>query len=209
LTLTMTATRRQMVQGLALLALVGCGRPPPPAEAEEVTRLAAAIAALGPGVDREEATRAARVSYAHTHALAQQYQITDPPLIHNTKVNMGLKPRGLCWHWARDMEHRLKQEEFQTLDLHRAVANADNSFRLEHSTAIISAKGAPYEEGVVLDPWRKGGRLTWAPVQEDTAYHWEARNEVVARKLERAHGQIVTLTADQRLLMGGVEFVPE
>jgi hypothetical protein len=61
----------------------------------------------------------------------------------------------------------------------------------------------------VLDPWRKGGRLTWATVPEDTAYHWVARNEVVARKLERAHGQIVTLTADQRLLMGGVEFVPE
>jgi hypothetical protein len=61
----------------------------------------------------------------------------------------------------------------------------------------------------VLDPWRKGGRLTWAPVRADGDYNWEARNEVVARKLERAHGQIVTLTADQRLLMGGVEFVPE
>jgi len=202
-------TRRQMVQGLALLALAGCGAPPPPAEADEVARLAAAISALGPDVDREEAARAARVSFAHTHALALEYQITDPPLIHNTKVNMGLKPRGLCWHWARDMEHRLKQEEFKTLDLHRAVANADNAFRLEHSTAIVSAKGAPYEAGIVLDPWRKGGRLTWASVREDTAYDWQARNEVIARKLERAHGQIVTLTDDQRILMGVVEFVPE
>ena len=205
----MAVTRRQMVQALALLALAGCGAPPPPGEAEEVARLAAAIAALGPEVDPEEARRAARLSYAHTHALARQYQITDPPLIHNTKVNMGLKPRGLCWHWARDMEHRLRQENFATLDLHRAVANADNAFRLEHSTAIVSARGAPYDAGIVLDPWRKGGRLTWAPVREDTAYHWESRNEVVARKLERAHGQIVTLTDDQRLLTGGVEFVPQ
>jgi hypothetical protein len=202
-------TRRQIVQGLAALALAGCGAPPPPAEPEEVTRLAAAIAALGPDVDREEAARAARISYAHTYRLAREYQITDPPLIHNTKVNMGLKPRGLCWHWARDMEHRLRQEGFATLDLHRAVANADNRFRLEHSTAVISARGAPYEDGIVLDPWRKGGRLTWALLREDDAYHWEARNEVVARKLERAHGQIVTLTDDQRILMGGVEFVPE
>ncbi|MET4127877.1 hypothetical protein ACSSV6_000334 [Roseovarius sp. MBR-38] len=205
----MSVTRRQMVQGLALLALAGCGAPPPPATPDEVSRLAAAIAGLGPEVDREEAQRAARISYEHTHRLAQQYQITDPPLIHNTKVNMGLKPRGLCWHWARDMEDRLKQERFETLDLHRAVANAENRFRLEHSTAIVSAKGAEYETGIVLDPWRKGGRLTWAPVRADGDYNWEARNEVVARKLERAHGQIVTLTADQRLLMGGVEFVPE
>lgn len=206
----MAVTRRQvMAQGLALVALAGCGRPPPPAEAGEVTRLASAIAALGPEVDRAEAARAAQVAYTHTHDLARQYQITDPPLIHNTKVNMGLKPRGLCWHWARDMEDRLKQEDFATLDLHRAVANADNRFRLEHSTAIVSARGAPYDAGIVLDPWRKGGRLTWAPVRADADYRWEPRNEVVARKLEAAHGQIVTLTEDQRILMGGVEFVPQ
>ncbi|WP_354545800.1 hypothetical protein [Roseovarius sp. MBR-78] len=202
-------TRRQMVQGLALLALAGCGAPPPPGQPDEVSRLASAIAALGPEVDREEAQRAARISYAHTHRLALQYQITDPPILHNTKVNMGLKPRGLCWHWARDMEDRLKEERFKTLDLHRAVANADNAFRLEHSTAVISARGASYEDGIALDPWRKGGRLTWVPVREDKAYNWEPRNEVVARALERKHGQIVTLTADQRILMGGVEFVPE
>jgi hypothetical protein len=198
-----------MVQGLALLALAGCGAPPPPGQPDEVSRLAAAIAALGPDVDREEAQRAARISYAHTHRLALQYQITDPPILHNTKVNMGLKPRGLCWHWARDMEDRLKEERFKTLDLHRAVANADNAFRLEHSTAVVSARGASYEDGIALDPWRKGGRLTWVPVREDRAYNWEPRNEVVARALERKHGQIVTLTADQRILMGGVEFVPE
>ncbi len=205
----MAVTRRQMVQGLALLALAGCGAPPPPAEAEEVARLAAAIAGLDPEVDRDEAARAARLSYAHTHALALQYRITDPPLIHNTKVNMGLKPRGLCWHWARDMEDRLKQERFATLDLHRAVANADNVFRLEHSTAIVSAKGAAFDEGIVLDPWRKGGRLTWVAVRHDPMYVWKPRNEVVARALERRHGQIVTLTEDQRILMGGMEFVPQ
>lgn len=194
---------------LALVALAACGGPPPPGTPDEVARLAAAIAALGPGVDPAEARRAAQVSYAHTYRLAQEYQITDPPIIHNTKVNMGLKPRGLCWHWARDMEDRLKQERFKTLDLHRAVANADNAFRLEHSTAVVSAKGAGYEDGIALDPWRRGGRLTWVPVRADDAYNWQPRNEVVARALEAKHGQIVTLTEDQRILMGGVEFVPQ
>ncbi|WP_439525849.1 hypothetical protein [Roseovarius mucosus] len=201
--------RRLVLIGLAASVLVGCGAPPPPPEAQEVTRLAAAIRGLGPDVDPEEAARAARIAYEHTHRLALEYEITDPPIVHNTKVNMGLKPRGLCWHWARDMEDRLKLEEFQTLDLHRAVANAENAFRLEHSTAIVSAKGDDFRKGIVLDPWRRGGRLTWAPVTEDRAYKWEPRNEVVARALERKHGQIVTLTDDDRILMGGLEFAAQ
>ena len=201
------ALLRGMLTG-ALLLLAACAAPPP-AQPEEVSRLAAAIQSLGPEVDPEEAQRAASMAYRHTHDLALEYQITDPPIVHNTKVNMGLKPRGLCWHWARDMEDRLKAENFQTLDLHRAVANADNAFRLEHSTAIISARGDAYHAGIVLDPWRKGGRLTWVGVREDRMYDWEPRNEVVARALERKHGQIVTLTDDQRLLVGGVEYAAQ
>jgi len=191
---------------LALVVLAGCGAPPPPPDSQEVTRLAAAIRSLGPEVDAEEAERAARITYEHTHQLALEYEITDPPIVHNTKVNMGLKPAGLCWHWARDIEDRLKQEEFQTLDLHRAVANSENAFRLEHSTAIVSAKGDAFDQGIVLDPWRKGGQLTWTPVVDDRSYKWEKRNDVVARKLERLHGQIVTLTDDDRILMGGLEY---
>ena len=203
----LAAVLRGMLAG-AMLLLAACAAPPPP-QPEEVSRLAAAIKGLGPEVDPEEADRAAKMAYRHTHDLALEYQITDPPIVHNTKVNMGLKPRGLCWHWARDMEDRLEAENFQTLDLHRAVANADNAFRLEHSTAIISARGDAYHAGIVLDPWRKGGRLTWVGVREDRMYDWEPRNEVVARALERKHGQIVTLTDDQRLLVGGVEYAAQ
>jgi hypothetical protein len=195
----------RMLVAVALLALAGCAGPPPPGEPEDVARLAAAIAALGPGVDRAEARRAAQVSYSETHRLALAYEITDPPIVHNTKVNLGIKPRGLCWHWARDMEDRLAQEGFETLDLHRAVANSDNSYRLEHSTVIVSARGAAYDEGIVLDPWRAGGRLTWVPVRADAEYRWEPRIEAVARKLERKHGAIVTPIDETRLVVDGVE----
>jgi len=197
---------RRIFWGVALVAVAGCGAPPPPPEASDVTRLAVGIGALGPEVDPEEARRAAQVAYSYSHQLAQDYQITDPPIIHNTKVNMGLKPRGLCWHWARDIEARLKQENFQTLELHRAVANSDNVFRLEHSTAVISRRGDTFAQGIVLDPWRKGGTLTWMRTTDDRWYNWEPRNEVVARQLERKHGQIVTVTKDQRIVMGQTEF---
>ena len=63
---------------------------------------------------------------------------------------MGLKPRGLCWHWAEDIERRLRAEDFQTLDLHRAIANANN-IRIEHSTTIVSRRGDGMYDGLVLD----------------------------------------------------------
>jgi len=192
---------------LMALVLSGCGAtPPPPPQAGEVSRLAAAIRALGPDVAPAEADRAARLAYAHTETLAREYQITDPPLIHNTKVNMGRKPRGLCWHWAEDIEKRLTAEGFETLEMHRAIAEPDTIFRLEHSTAIISARGDSFDGGLILDPWRKGGEMTWVPVKEDSMYDWEARTEVAARRLERKHGQIVTLTDDQIFLMNGAEY---
>lgn len=154
---------------------------PAPGTPQEVAALARAIAALGPGVDPEEAQRAARITYVHTYELAQAYGITDGPILHNTKVNMGLRPRGLCWHWAEDIENRLKQESFRTLELHRAVANSFN-LRLEHSTAIISRRGDGYRDGIVLDPWRKGGVLFWSPVREDRRYKWLARDTVLEKK---------------------------
>ena len=101
----------------------------------------------------------------YSRALREAYGVTDSPLVHNTKVNLGLRPRGLCWHWADDLEARLGQERFGSLILHRAIANADNSFRIDHSTVIISAVGQGMNEGVVLDPWRNGGALLLAAGQ--------------------------------------------
>lgn len=152
-----------------------------PVDRAEIAALEAAFLDLGAGVDPEEAARAARIAHEYPRQLAVQYGITDPPLIHNTKVNMGLRDRGLCWHWADDMQARMHQEAFQSLDLHRAIANSDRRFRLEHSTLIISARGDETMEGIVLDPWRKGGILFWSPAAADPDYDWIPRDVVFAR----------------------------
>lgn len=165
---------------------------PAPGTPQQIRALAAQIRSLGPEVDPQEALRAARVTYDYTYQLAQEYQITDGPLIHNTKVNMGKRPRGLCWHWAQDIETRLKAENFRTLEMHRAVANSFN-LRLEHSTAIISRKGDDFRQGIILDPWRKGGVLFWSPTLEDRRYRWMARDEVNARKRSERHRRLSRL----------------
>ncbi len=175
---------------LALVTLSACATPPA-STGDEVQRLATEIRSLGPDIDPEEADRAARIAYSYTAQLVQEYEITDPPLIHNAKVNKGLRPRGLCWHWAEDIERRLKQENFQTLDLHRAIANADNPFRIDHSTAIISRKGETMYDGVVLDPWRYGGVLFWSPLIDDTKYEWVPREVVLEKRRVEQYGELL------------------
>ncbi len=169
----------------SLLALVGCTLTPPVpdrTDAERIAGLTPAIAALGPDVDPAEAARAARIAVEYPRQLAVAYEIEDSPLTHNSKVNAGLKPRGLCWHWAHDLGARLEQEGFKTLEIQYAIANYDTAFRIEHSSVILTVPGDPIEAGLVLDPWRYGGALYWGPVPEDTRYPWRPRAEVFAER---------------------------
>lgn len=152
--------------------------------AKEIAELTRAFLNLGPGVDPEEAARAAYVTYTYVDQLVVEYEIEDGPLAHNTKVNFGIKPRGLCWHWAHDLDDRLQKERFRTLEIHRAIANYD-SIRLEHSTTILGRRGDAMEDSIVLDPWRNGGDLFWEIVRKDTRYNWTPRDEVFAFKRSR------------------------
>jgi hypothetical protein len=173
---------------MASLPLAACGATAEKQAATpngEVSRLERMIAAMGPDVDPDEAARAARRAFHHTRQLAVEYEITDSPLVHNSKVNMGWKDRGLCWHWAEDMEKRLNAEGFRTLEMKRAIAEG-RGVRIDHSTAVITAKGDPFTKGVVLDPWRTGGVLYFATVAEDTRYAWESREAVMMRRRDLA-----------------------
>lgn len=178
-------TRRDMLRGCAavgVLPLAACSAPPETLSSRsEIDALDQAIRGLGAGVDAGEAARAAEIAITYPLELRERYGVTDTALIHNAKVNMGLRPRGLCWHWADDLEARLTEEDFQTLDLHRAIAN-DTSILIDHSTVVISARGDEMEEGIVLDGWRKGGELFWSAVTEDPRYRWERRAVVFARR---------------------------
>lgn len=177
---------------LVAMGLAACASPPVdgPSDAAKIAQLTQAIIALGPEVDPQEAQRAARIAVDYPRQLAVAYQISDPPITHNRKVNLGLRPRGLCWHWAEDMQRRLVAEEFVTLDLHRAIANYRTAFRIEHSTVIVSARGDDMFDGLVLDPWRWGGLLYWGPVDEDLSYPWRPQAEVLADKRLRRLGEV-------------------
>ena len=173
---------RALIAGALLFVFAACSDYGPVKYAgDEVAELEAGLLALGPDIDPEEAARAARIAFDYTDVLAKEYEIADAPLVHNTLVNLGIKPRGLCWHWAEDMEKRLAAENFQTLDVLRAIANAENEWLIDHSTALLAPKGAGLSDAIVLDPWRFGGRLFWGTVPEDTRYDWVPQDVVHAR----------------------------
>ena len=169
---------------MGVLVLAGCGAPIDTSN-DPVGDLAREIQSLDPAVDPAEARRAAEISYSHATQLALDYEVTTTPILHNAKVNTGLKERGLCFHYAIDMQARLEQEEFKTLVMLRAIAEPKTDFNIDHSTAIIAARGDDIYDGVVLDPWRYGGDLFWSLTTEDTRYNWEPRLDVLRRKGER------------------------
>lgn len=178
----------RLAAALLLLSLGACasGTAPtttaPPVERERIAELAQAIGALSADIDPREARRAASLAFNYSRYLARQYEVTDSALMHNLKVNLGLKPRGLCVHWTRDLLARLKKERFRSLDLHWGIANYERAFRIEHSTAIVTARGEPMQRGIVLDPWRHGGELFWAPTLADPEYQWKPQAEILALK---------------------------
>ena len=139
---------------------------------EYIDELRGEILALGePGeVDPEEAALLADTAVRHGMVLARSYRMVRPIEVHNTLVNLGLRKRGLCYQTAEDMYVRLRELGLKSLQLHWGVAHKDDMW-LEHSGVIVTARGRPFEEGLVLDAWRHSGRLRWANVDGDR-YPW-------------------------------------
>lgn len=188
---TAPISTKTLVSLLLLLALQACAGggariDNPDTQQARYQQLSRAILSLGDDIDPEEARRAARVAIDYSGQLAREYDIDNSPLLHNMQVNLGFKDRGLCVHWTRDLMIRLQQERFRSLELHWGVANYESVFRVEHNTLIISARGDPLQQGMVLDPWRHSGDLYWAPAGDDPGYVWRPHAEIQALKDRRA-----------------------
>jgi hypothetical protein len=175
--------RKALLTLLATVAVPGCAYTPELAQSD-VDALAAAIAGLGSDVDPGEARRAAEIAYSYSLQLARDYNVTDPPIIHNNKVHNGQRQRGLCNHYAEDLSKRLREEGFRTLEIQRAIS-PPTAIRIIHHTVVVTRPGDTIYEGIVLDGWRHGGNLVWAPTKEDTRYNWRPRDEVVEELLAK------------------------
>jgi len=130
------------------------------------------LADLNRQADRPEARQVAQTAITYAGDLAAEYELVQPAVFHNILVRIGLKDRGLCYHWTEDLMKRLQSLELETYQLHWGVAHRGSELR-EHNSVVITASGQPFESGMVLDPWRHSGDLYWVLIKKDT-YPWKA-----------------------------------
>jgi hypothetical protein len=107
----------------------------------------------------------------HSLRLAEEYRVVPPARWHNLLIQMGLRDRGLCYHWTEDLMAHLQALHLANYELHWGVAHPGSDLR-EHNSVVVTALNQPFEKGLVLDPWRNSGELTWVRVEED-AYPWQ------------------------------------
>jgi hypothetical protein len=136
---------------------------------KSINDLRDALLALGPhSVDPREAELLSVTAHITSRRLAREYGVAGDPAIHNFLINIGAKKRGICADYTRDIGARLKEFHFKTLELHWGAAYAKESD--ENNALVITARNQPFQDGIVLDGWRRGGRLFWCAVKNDPEY---------------------------------------
>jgi hypothetical protein len=133
--------------------------------------LAKALAGLSSDVDPAEAERISVIAHTTARQLARDYHVVLNPEFQAFLVNVGARKRGWCGHWAQDIGTHLKELKPKTLVLHWGVAYDHTSS--ENNCLVITARNQPFEDGIILDGWRRAGRLFWCKVKKDDEYEVE------------------------------------
>lgn len=161
---------------LAATLFSGCAAMHPPLPmgepqiASKVASLQGHLKGLGKDTDAAEARKVAETAVTYSLRLAEDYRVSSPARWHNLLIQMGFRDRGLCFHWTEDLMKRLQALDLTTYQLHWGVAYKGSDLR-EHNSVVITALNQPFENGLVLDPWRNSGDLYWAVVSRDR-YPW-------------------------------------
>src|SRR5256886_3732462 len=120
-----------------------------------VKDLSKALAALAPDVDPAEAELLSVTAHAKARSLAKEYRVVLNPEFTVFLVNIGKRKRGWCGHWAQDLGAHLKELKLKTLVLHWGEAYPNTSS--ENNALVVTARNQPFENGIILDAWRRAG----------------------------------------------------
>jgi hypothetical protein len=153
------------------------------ANSPEDPALRARLVALSPGVNPEEARRVAQIAYTTGRELAAKWKMGSSPTIHSFLINIGLKKGGYCYQFATELLLRLDAQKMKTLEFHWAESDAGTD--TEHNVIAVTARGQPFEQGIMLDNWRHSGHLLWGPLTGDPSHTWQENKAAAARRLNR------------------------
>jgi hypothetical protein len=136
---------------------------------KSINDLRDALIALSPRtVDPREAELLSVTAHTTSRQLAREYGVDTDPAIHNYLINIGVKKRGICADYTHDIGARLREMRFNTLVLHWGTAWEKESD--ENNALIVTARNQSFYDGIVLDGWRRAGRLFWCLVKDDAEY---------------------------------------
>lgn len=128
-----------------------------------------ALISLSPRtVDPQEAALMSETAHRRSRQCAREYGVHGDPAIHNYLIHIGVKKKGICADYTHDIGATLKELHFKTLVLHWGAAWAKESD--ENNALVVTAQNQPFLDGIVLDGWRRGGRLFWCKVRDDAEY---------------------------------------
>jgi hypothetical protein len=133
--------------------------------------LTKALSALAPDVDPAEAEQLSVTAHTTARRLKREYRVALNPEFTVFLYNIGLRKRGWCGHWAQDIGAQLKELKLKTLVLHWGEAYPGTTS--ENNALVVTARNQPFQDGIIIDGWRRAGRLFWCPVIKDDEYEVE------------------------------------
>ena len=153
---------------------VGCVSHTPTVEEDNVVKLSTLLHTLNSHITSSETMQLSHDVFAKTAKLTKEFEMTSPPQYHNFLVTIGVREKGLCYHWSDALYSYFTTQNYPSFEFHLVGANI-GEYWSEHNSLVIVTKGMPIEEGIIIDPWRKGGKLYFSKVKEDKKYIWRHR----------------------------------
>jgi len=153
---------------LAFLLLVNAATA---SDERSIKDLAKALTGLARDVDPAEAQALSATAHTKARSLKKEYRVVLNPEFTVFLYNIGKRKRGWCGHWAQDIGAELKELKCKTLVLHWGEAYPNTSS--ENNCLVVTARNQPFQDGIILDGWRRAGRLFWCPVIKDDEYEVE------------------------------------
>ena len=160
--------------------------------------LTAALVKLSPSVDPDEARRVAFTAYTTGRQLAAEWRMVRPATVQSFLIHVGARKAGHCYQYANELLLRLDALKLRTLELHWAEC-APGNFD-EHNVITVTARGQPFDQGILLDNWRHSGRLVWGPVKGDPPFRWEENKAELYTRLQhpRHYSRIIPRPEPER-----------
>lgn len=157
-------------------------------DAANAAKLARQLASLSPRVNRVEAKLLADCAFVTVSKLRREYRMFGTPIFNNFLIYHGLRKRGYCYQWSEDLLLALDRLHLRTLELHWGEHDP-NTWR-ENNCLVVTAKGQPFNRGIMLECWRHLGHLyfgliasDWEGYTENSAYARFVRRRAAASKV--------------------------